>query len=117
MRLQKKSEIGNRKSAKLRENTQRPIMSAVQTTITEQTKPVMVNTELHVPQVETAIKVRGLTKTYQAFEAVKGIDLDIAPGEIFGFIGPDGAGKTSVFQILGGVMQQTSGTAQMYDKA
>jgi ABC-2 type transport system ATP-binding protein len=92
-------------------------MSAVQTTVTEQTMPVMVNTELHVPQVETAIKVRALTKTYEGFEAVKGIDLDIAAGEIFGFIGPDGAGKTSVFQILGGVMQQTSGVAEMYGKA
>src|ERR1043165_10235644 len=91
-------------------------MSAVQIT-TEQTEPVMVNTEPHVPQVETAIEVRGLTKTYRDFEAVKGIELDIAAGEIFGFIGPDGAGKTSVFQILGGVMQQTSGTAQMYGKA
>src|SRR5262245_44840082 len=91
-------------------------MSAVQTQITEATMPVMVNTELHA-QVETAIKVRGLTKTYEGFEAVKGIDLDIAAGEIFGFIGPDGAGKTSVFQILGGVMQQTSGLAEMYGKA
>jgi ABC-2 type transport system ATP-binding protein len=62
----------------------------------------------------TAIKVRGLTKSYGHLAAVKGIDLDIAAGEIFGFIGPDGAGKTSVFQILGGVMQQTSGTAEMY---
>jgi ABC-2 type transport system ATP-binding protein len=91
-------------------------MSAVQTTITEQTMPAMVNTELHVEQIETAIKVRALTKTYREFQAVKGIDLDISAGEIFGFIGPDGAGKTSVFQILGGVMQQTSGTAEMYGK-
>ena len=61
-----------------------------------------------------AIKVRGLTKSYGDFAAVQGIDLDIAAGEIFGFIGPDGAGKTSVFQILGGVMPQTGGTAEMY---
>src|SRR5690242_15611258 len=67
------------------------------------------------PGKETnAIRVRGLTKNYGDFSAVKGIDLDIAQGEIFGFIGPDGAGKTSVFQILGGVMQQTGGTAEMY---
>jgi len=74
-----------------------------------------------VPQVletvEPAIRVRGLTKNYDGFEAVKGVDLDIAGGEIFGIIGPDGAGKTSVFQVLGGVMEPTSGEARMYGKS
>ncbi|HEY9502902.1 MAG TPA: ATP-binding cassette domain-containing protein, partial [Pyrinomonadaceae bacterium] len=65
---------------------------------------------------ETAIKVTSLRKSYGDFAAVKSVNLDIARGEIFGLIGPDGAGKTSVFQILGGVMQQTSGTAEMYGK-
>ena len=47
------------------------------------------------PVAETAapaIQVRGLVKNYDGFEAVKGVDLDIAAGEIFGIIGPDGAG-------------------------
>ncbi|MBV8856359.1 MAG: ABC transporter ATP-binding protein [Acidobacteria bacterium] len=64
------------------------------------------------PQV--AIDVRELRKSYGALEAVKGVGLEIKAGEIFGLIGPDGAGKTSVFQILGGVMSQTSGRAEMY---
>ena len=63
---------------------------------------------------ETAIKVRGLRKSYGAEEAVRGIDLDIARGEIFGLIGPDGAGKTSVFQILGGVMAATAGDVSIF---
>ena len=63
---------------------------------------------------ETAVSVRGLTKNYGATEAVRGIDLAIKKGEIYGLIGPDGAGKTSVFQILGGVMPQTSGEARMF---
>jgi ABC-2 type transport system ATP-binding protein len=58
-----------------------------------------------------AIRIRGLKKNYGATQAVKGVDLDIRRGEIFGLIGPDGAGKTSMFQVLGGVMQQTSGEA------
>lgn len=66
---------------------------------------------------QTAISVRGLVKNYGDFEAVKGIDLEIAQGEIFGIIGPDGAGKTSVFQILGGVMEATAGEAEMYGKS
>src|SRR5947207_3326288 len=60
-----------------------------------------------------AIRVARLKKDYGPVHAVRGIDLAIAPGEIFGLIGPDGAGKTSVFQILGGVMRATSGEAVM----
>jgi ABC-2 type transport system ATP-binding protein len=65
---------------------------------------------------DVAIRVRGLRKTYGAVQAVKGIDLDVNTGEIFGLIGPDGAGKTSTFQILGGVMPQTDGTAEMFGR-
>ena len=43
-----------------------------------------------------------------------GIDLEIGDGEIFGLIGPDGAGKTTTFQILAGVMEATSGTAEVF---
>ncbi|HKP85324.1 MAG TPA: ATP-binding cassette domain-containing protein [Blastocatellia bacterium] len=60
---------------------------------------------------EVAISVRGLRKTYAGVEAVSGIDLEVRRGEIFGLIGPDGAGKTSAFQILGGVMEATEGEA------
>jgi ABC-2 type transport system ATP-binding protein len=60
-----------------------------------------------------AIRVAGLTKRYGEVEAVRGIDLEVPPGEIFGLIGPDGAGKTSTFQVLGGVMPATAGTAEL----
>src|SRR5262245_60439720 len=62
---------------------------------------------------DVAIGVRALTKRYGAVEAVRGIDFDVRMGEIFGLIGPDGAGKTSTFQILGGVMEASSGTAEL----
>ena len=64
-----------------------------------------------------AIRVRGLTRRYGAVEAVRGIDLDVDPGEIFGLIGPDGAGKTSTFQILGGVMEPTGGEVLMLGRS
>lgn len=60
-------------------------------------------------KAKVALEIQGLKKQYGATLALKGIDLTIQRGEIFGLIGPDGAGKTSMFQILGGVMAQTSG--------
>src|ERR1700739_4379952 len=62
----------------------------------------------------TAIRVRDLWKQYGVLDAVWGINLDIRDGEIFGLIGPDGAGKTTTFQILAGVMEATSGTAEVF---
>ena len=62
---------------------------------------------------DVTIRVAGLSKRYGAVEAVRGIDLEVRTGEIFGLIGPDGAGKTSTFQVLGGVMEATSGGAEL----
>ncbi len=61
-----------------------------------------------------AIRIRSLRKSYDELEAVRGVDLEIRSGEIFGLIGPDGAGKTSIFQILGGVMAATKGEATIF---
>ena len=61
-----------------------------------------------------AIRVADLSKRYGDIEAVRGIVFEMPPGEIFGLIGPDGAGKTSTFQILAGVMEATSGIAEIF---
>ncbi|HXX37849.1 MAG TPA: ATP-binding cassette domain-containing protein [bacterium] len=68
------------------------------------------------PVPSTAIRVRDLWKRYGASEAVRGIAFDVEEGEIFGLIGPDGAGKTSTFQILAGVMEATAGTANVFGR-
>ncbi len=72
------------------------------------------NDQQPVERPEIAISVRGLRKSYGELEAMRGVDLDVERGEIFGVIGPDGAGKTSVFQILGGVMAATAGEALIF---
>src|SRR5215510_3326223 len=61
-----------------------------------------------------AIHVESLWKRYDSVEAVRGISLDVSQGEIFGLIGPDGAGKTTTFQILAGVMNPTSGVTRVF---
>ncbi|WP_208345957.1 ABC transporter ATP-binding protein, partial [Aetokthonos hydrillicola] len=67
------------------------------------------------PMPHTVISVRDLRHFYgkQTDEAVAGLNLDIYQGEIFGLIGPDGAGKTTTFQILSGVMPQKSGIVEV----
>src|SRR4029077_14745364 len=63
-----------------------------------------------------AIDVRSLRKRYGTLEAVRGISFEVQRGEIFGLIGADGAGKTTTFQILAGVMEATSGTADIFGR-
>src|SRR5262245_46196419 len=71
-----------------------------------------------VPQTTTgtALRVVDLRKNYGEVEAVRGLTFDVRPGEVFGLIGPDGAGKTTTFQILAGVMESTSGVADVFDR-
>jgi ABC-2 type transport system ATP-binding protein len=64
----------------------------------------------------TSIEVTGLYKQYGKLLAVKGIDFSVRQGEIFGLIGPDGAGKTTTFQILAGVMEATAGEIKVFGK-
>ncbi len=63
---------------------------------------------------EPLIVARGLTKTFDGFEAVKGIDLEVRRGEFFGFLGPNGAGKSSTMRMIGCVSPVTSGTLRLF---
>ncbi|MFV2082947.1 ABC transporter ATP-binding protein [Micromonospora sp. LOL_021] len=55
------------------------------------------------------IHARGLVKRFGAFTAVAGIDVDVAPGEAFGFLGPNGAGKSSTMRMVGCVSPPSGG--------
>ena len=59
----------------------------------------------------SAIQVNNLTKTYGKVQALKGVSFDVKPGEMFGLIGPDGAGKTTLFRLLTTLINPDSGTA------
>lgn len=67
-------------------------------------------------EAATVIEVRDFEKSYGQFQAVKGISFSIKKGEIFGLIGPDGAGKTSTFHVLGGVMDATAGDIKVVNE-
>jgi ABC-2 type transport system ATP-binding protein len=61
--------------------------------------------------VQSAIVATLLTKTFAGVRAVDHLSFDVRPGEIFGLVGPDGAGKTTTLRMLAGVMPPTSGGA------
>lgn len=60
-----------------------------------------------------AITIENLTKMYGPVTAIDNISVVIEPNQIFGFLGPDGAGKTSLFQILCGILSATKGKASV----
>jgi ABC-2 type transport system ATP-binding protein len=56
-----------------------------------------------------AIEARGLTKSYEDVQAVRGIDLSVRVGEVFALLGPNGAGKTTTVEIMEGFRDRTAG--------
>lgn len=69
---------------------------------------------------QLALEIRGLEKTYAgskgepAKHALKGIDLSVRRGSIFGLLGPNGAGKSTTINILAGLVRKTAGSASVW---
>ncbi len=67
-----------------------------------------------------AVEIRGLSKRYstafskKAVQALDKVDLQVAPGEIFGLLGPNGAGKTTLIKILLDLVRPTTGEAALF---
>jgi ABC-2 type transport system ATP-binding protein len=61
----------------------------------------------------SAIRSHGLSRAFGEIIAVAGLDLDVADGEIFGLVGPDGAGKTTTMRMLTGILPPTGGAAEV----
>ena len=66
--------------------------------------------------MENIISVRNLTKQFGAFRAVDNISFDVAQGEIFGFLGANGAGKTTSFYMVAGLVRPDTGTVDFCGK-
>jgi ABC-2 type transport system ATP-binding protein len=66
-----------------------------------------------VSDAPAEVQVRGLVKEFPGVRAIDGLDFSVAPGEIFGLVGPDGAGKTTCMRILAGVLPAESGSVRV----
>ena len=63
--------------------------------------------------MESAIQTHNLTKTYGKHRGIQDVNLDIHPGEVFGFLGPNGAGKSTALRTLTALMKPTSGSCSI----
>jgi ABC-2 type transport system ATP-binding protein len=62
---------------------------------------------------EPAIRTEGLGRAFDGRWAVRGLDLAVAPGEIYGFLGANGAGKTTTLRMLAGLLRPTEGSLRI----
>ena len=67
--------------------------------------------------VKPVVALRGVSKHYGAVHAVREVDLDVRPGEIFGLIGHNGAGKSTLFKMMLGLAKPTAGAIEIYGQA
>ncbi|MGI5143220.1 MULTISPECIES: ABC transporter ATP-binding protein [unclassified Streptomyces] len=66
--------------------------------------------------MDYAIRCAGLTKRYGSRLAVHGLNLTVEPGQVFGFLGPNGSGKTTTMRMLLGLVRPTSGRAWIHGR-
>lgn len=68
-----------------------------------------------MPLTKTAIEISGLVKSFGRTRALDGLDLSVRQGEVHGFLGPNGSGKTTTIRILLGLLRADSGKARLLD--
>ncbi len=77
----------------------------------------MTDHRAHAPSDAPAIEMHGLTKTYGTRRALDGLDLCVERGSVFGFLGANGAGKTTAIRVLLALTRETGGSARIFGYA
>jgi branched-chain amino acid transport system ATP-binding protein len=72
--------------------------------------------QLESPEVRPILRLRGVGRRFGGLQAVRDVDLDVAPGERRGILGPNGAGKTTLFNVIAGDMPPSSGNVELFGR-
>jgi ABC-2 type transport system ATP-binding protein len=73
-------------------------------------------TQPSMNQVEPVVALRGLGKRYGAVEALRGLDLTVGAGQIYGFLGRNGAGKSTALRVIMGITHPTAGAVHLFGR-
>jgi ABC-2 type transport system ATP-binding protein len=73
--------------------------------------------EERVTSDDSALYVRGLARRYGSRSAVDSLNLDVRPGDLYGFLGPNGAGKTTAIRCILGLIRRDAGTVEIFGNA
>ncbi|WP_240941765.1 ABC transporter ATP-binding protein [Paenibacillus sp. HB172176] len=96
------------------ELTQAPFSSIANDMAAEGANNLFVQSELKGSDLSTSasplLTIKGLTKSFGSFQALRGIDLTMKPGEIISVLGPSGCGKSTLLQLIAGLTQPDGGT-------
>src|SRR3977135_2767707 len=73
---------------------------------------------MNVPDqdLQAPVRARGLVKVYDEVVAVDGIDLNVEPGDVYGFLGPNGAGKTTTLRMMLGLIRPSAGSTALFGR-
>jgi len=66
------------------------------------------------PDADFAVQTRGLVKSYGRHKALVGLDMSVPRGKVYGFLGPNGSGKTTAMRLLTGLLRPDSGTMALF---
>jgi branched-chain amino acid transport system ATP-binding protein len=72
--------------------------------------------QLESPEVRPTLRLGGVGRRFGGLQAVRDVDLDVAPGERRGILGPNGAGKTTLFNVIAGDMPPSSGNVELFGR-
>ncbi len=72
---------------------------------------------MRTPRAGTVVRTRGLTKTYGAVRAVDAIDLEVRAGDVYGFLGANGSGKTTTVRMLLGLVLANAGDVEIFGES
>jgi ABC transporter DrrB family efflux protein len=69
---------------------------------------------VRVPEAPPAVRIEGVVKRFGETQALGGVDLEVAPGTVFGLLGPNGAGKTTLVRVLATLLTPDAGRAEVF---